>query len=105
MSVIVSKRARADDGLHAIRGCDETTISNRRRRRARGCGADQHRGIGGAPIPLRLSHFHAAYLTLPVWGRAGWGLSNPDRECDASTHAGNGHDPGAGLSAEHGARL
>ena len=86
-SVIVSKGARADDGLHAIRGCDETTISNRRRRRARRRGPDQHCGFGGTPIPLRL------YLT------------NFDRDGDASTHTSNGHDPGAGLSAEHGARL
>src|SRR5207248_6178008 len=103
-SVIVSKGARADDGLHAIRGCDETTISNRRRRRARRSGADQHRGLGSTPIPLRLSLFHSAYLTLPI-RRAGWGRdTNPDRDADTTSHTSNGHNPGAGLSAEHGAR-
>ena len=73
--------------------------------RARGCGADQHRGVGRTPIPLRLSLVRPIHLSLPI-RRAGWGRdTNPDCECDANTNTGNGHDPRAGLSAEHGARL
>jgi hypothetical protein len=49
--VIVSKGRSADDGSHAKPDCDETAISHRRRRRARGRGADQHRRIGNAQEP------------------------------------------------------
>jgi hypothetical protein len=98
MRVIVSKGRSADDGSHAIGGCDETTISNGRRGRPRGRGADQHRRIGNA-------------------ARAGWRLGtsadtsnfHPDTHSDSNAHSGtytsDRHHPGAGLPAEHGARL
>src|SRR6202022_1598388 len=108
VSVIVSKGRCADDGSHAISSCDETTISTRPRRRARRRGAHWHRRIGDAalPIPRGLSHIYIS-LPFPLWSRAGrsHGDTNRDGDADASTHTGDGHHPGAGLPAEHGARL
>ncbi len=96
--VIVSKGRSADDGSHAIRGCDETTISDRRRRRARGRGANQHRRIGGAQgagwqLDINADTSNSNIDTLS------------DSNADAGTHARDAHHPGAGLPAEHGARL
>ena len=106
VSVIVSKGRCAEDGSRAIRGCDETTISDRRRRGPRRRGAEWHRRIGDAPIPVPRGLYQIC-LSLPLRGRAGWGHgdTNPDRDADTGTHTGDGHDPGAGLPTEHGARL
>src|SRR6202165_2252161 len=108
VGVIVSKGGCADDGPHAIRSCDETTISNRWRRRARRRGAHWYRRIGDAPLPIPrgLSDIYIS-LPFPLWSRAGWGHgdTNRDGDADTSTHTSDGHDPGAGVPAEHGPRL
>jgi hypothetical protein len=102
VTVIVSKGRCADDGPHAINRCDQTTISNRGRRGARRRDPDQHRRIGSTQRPgceldgnanaansHTFSHIHT--------------LANSNAHAGADTS--DGHDPGAGLSAEHGARL